>query len=72
MAISQDEFNKAMGQFRLQLNAIMNVFNVYGLTIYVDSAKMEISLLAEQLAKRIQGEDIPIKVVDNYKRRITE
>ena len=57
MKIDRD---KALGQFRLQLNGIMGVFNIYGLDIEVPRAIDEIVNLALRLHERLNGRDIPI------------
>ncbi len=70
--IPQDEYNKAVGQFRLQLNGIMNCFRCYGLDQDVDGAIAEIVMLAEQFGMRVRGKDTPIKVRDKPRRKPIE
>ena len=70
--ISQEQYDKAVGQFRLQLNGIMNCFRCYGMSEDVDGACEEIVKLAEQLGMRVRGKDIPIKVREIPRRRPTE
>ena len=70
--IPEESYKKAIGQFRMQLNGIMNCFRCYGLQEDVDGAMVEITKLAEQLAMRIRGKDIPIMVRSNPRRRPTE
>lgn len=70
--IPQDQYDKALGQFKLQLGAIMNCFRVYGLDHDVDMASVEITKLTELFAMRVRGKDIPIKVRDKPRRRATE
>ena len=70
--IPQESYDKALGQFRLQLGAIMNCFRCYGLQEDVDGAILEIVTLAEQFAMRIRGKNIPIMVRSNPRRRPTE
>ena len=70
--IPQEQYDKALGQFKLQLNGIMNCFRCYGLDPDVDGATGEIIKLAEQFAMRIRGKDIPIKVRDKPRRKPTE
>jgi hypothetical protein len=70
--IPQESYDKALGQFRLQLGAIMNCFRCYGMQEDVDGVIPEIVKLAEQLAMRVRGKDIPIMVRGKPRRRPTE
>lgn len=70
--ISQSEYDKALGQFRLQLNGIMSNFRCYGMNEDVDGASEEIVKLAEQFGMRVRGKDVPIKVRDKPRRKPTE
>ena len=70
--IPQEQYDKAIGQFRLQLSGVMNNFRCYGLQEDVESAIPEIIKLAEQLAMRVRGKDIPIKVRETPRRKPTE
>ena len=70
--VSQDEYDKAIGQFRLQLNGIMYCFRCYGMENDVAGATEEIVTLAEQFGMRIRGKDIPIKVRDYPRRKPVE
>jgi hypothetical protein len=70
--IPQESYDKAIGQFRLQLGGIMNCFRCYGLNDDVDSAIEEITKLTEQFAMRVRGKDIPIKVRETPRRKPTE
>ncbi len=58
MGIEED---KAIGQFKLQLNGVLAPFNLYGMHIYIPPAIKEIERLALQLHRRLNGEDIPIQ-----------
>ena len=58
------EEEKAIGQFKLQLNGAMQPFCgkvSYGQGIYVPQAIEEIVKLALLLHRRLNGEDIPIQ-----------
>ena len=70
--IPQEAYDKALGQFRLQLNGIMNCFRCHGMQEDVDGAMVEITRLAEQFSMRTRGKDIPIKVRDVPRRKPTE
>lgn len=51
---------KAVGQFRLQLNGVFQPFNGYGMNIFIPEAIEAIIRLALQLHRRLNGEDVPI------------
>ncbi len=70
--IPQEQYDKALGQFRLQLNGIMNCFKCYGLDNDVEGACEEIIKLAEQFSMRIRGKNVPIKVRETPRRKPTE
>jgi len=57
-----EEYNKAKGQLRLQLNDVLNIFAMYGMQDYIPGAIDEIIELAEAFGKRVRGKDIPIKL----------
>lgn len=58
--LSDEEYKKAIGQFRLQLNGVFEPFNMYGMDIYIPAAKEQIVELAEAFGKRVRGKDKPI------------
>ena len=62
--IDQEEeaFDKAVGQYRLALNSILNPLRLYGQGHYVDTAKEELVSLAIQLHLKLSGVDIPYQV----------
>jgi len=70
--IPEEQYQKALGQFSMQLNGIMNCFRCYGLEQDVDGAIPEIVKLAEQFAMRVRGKDIPIMVRSKPRRRPTD
>ncbi len=70
--ISQEHYDKALTQFRLQLFGTMNCFRCYGMDTDVDGAMIEIETLAEQFAMRVRGKDIPIQVRNAPRMRPTE
>ena len=70
--ISQHDYDKALGQFRLQLGGILNCFRVYGLDMDVDETFDEIIKLTEQFGMRVRGKDIPIKVREMPRRKPTQ
>ena len=70
--IPQESYDKALGQFRLQLNGIMHCFCCYGLDQDVVGATEEIVKLAELFAMRVRGKSIPIEVRETPRRKPTE
>ena len=66
--IAQEDYDKAKGQLRLQLNGVFEPFNCYGLGAYIPEAIEQVVLLAEQFGQRVRGDDIPI-ALNNYKRK---
>ncbi len=65
--IPEEEYNKAVGQLRLQLNGVFEPFNSYGLDIFIPGAISEVVRLAEDFGLRIRGVDKPISL--EYVRR---
>ena len=57
-----EEWDKAVGQFKLALNGIMSPLRLYGQNHYVDTASEEIVSLAIQLSLRIEGHDFPYHI----------
>lgn len=51
---------KAIGQFKLQLNGTFQPFHGYGQDVFIPEAINQIVGLALQLHRRLNGEDIPI------------
>jgi len=67
--LSDEEEEKAWGQFNLQLNGVFTPFKMYGQDIYVAGAKEEIMALAYQLHWRLSGLDIPIQLSEEAVQR---
>ena len=53
---------KAVGQFRLALNEVLQPFRLYGLQWDIPEAQEQIVKLSLQLHERLNGRDIPIQV----------
>jgi len=76
--VSDESYQKALTQLRLQVSAIMNNFRCYGLQDDVDGkdghggAIDELIKLAEQFSMRVRGKDEPIRVRNTPRRRPTE
>ncbi len=62
-----ESYAKAIGQFRLQLNAVFHPFQAYGLDVYIPGAISEVVKLAEDFSLRCRGQDKPISI--DYVRR---
>jgi len=59
--LSQDDYDKAVGQFRLGLNDdTFKPFRCYGLDIYIPEVISQITDKALRLHRRLNGEDIQI------------
>jgi hypothetical protein len=59
--MSDIDFDKAKGQFMLQLNPILKPFMYHGFKDLIPGAKEEIFNLALQLHDRLNGLDVPIQ-----------
>ena len=62
MPLKPLEPNKAIGQFRLQLNGVFAPFHGYGHDIFISEAIEEVVKLALILHRRLNGEDIPYDI----------
>jgi len=51
---------KAIGQFKLQMNVVMQPFHYYGMGVHIPPAIEAITELALKLHERLNGKDIPI------------
>ena len=60
--VDDESYDKALGQFRLALNDLMQPLRRYGQDVYVDGAKEELVQLALRLHMRLCGQDIPYEV----------
>ena len=58
--VSEEEYGKALSQFRLQLNDVFKPFRFYGQHEFVDGAVEEIVELAVKLSMRLRKKDVPI------------
>jgi hypothetical protein len=66
--LPEEEYAKAVGQLRLQLNGVMEVFMVYGQQPLVTQAIEEVVKLAEDFGLRVRGVDKPIALRKNFSR----
>jgi hypothetical protein len=70
--ISEEQYQKALFHARSQLAAIWNFANCYGLNNGVEQAIDESMKIVEQFGMVVRGKDIPIRVLDEPKSRITD
>jgi len=70
--VSEAEYNKAIGQLRMQVAASLNCFRCYGLDPLVEGAITECIELAEQFAMRVRGKPQPIRVRNEPAPRPTD
>ena len=66
--VSDDEWNKAKWQYTSNVRKLLkDVFDIYGLGVFIDGAVDEIWQLTEDWSMRIRGVDKPINL--DYIRR---
>lgn len=58
------DFDKIIGQYRLQLNGLLKPLRLYGQGGYVDAAMEELVSLAIQVHLKLSGVDIPYEYQD--------
>ncbi len=58
----EEQWEKAIGQFGLALNGILEPLRLYGQGHYVDSAQKEIESLAIQLHLKLYGVEMPFHI----------
>lgn len=64
--LEQRDFDKAVGQLRLQLNGVLEPFQLYGQGDYIPGAISGIVDLAIDFSLRVRGVDKPIQ----YRREL--
>ncbi len=67
MTPDDEKWGKAIGQFRLVLNGVMNPLRLYGQGHYVDTVSEEIVSLAIQLHEKLSGLDERPYIVNHDK-----
>jgi hypothetical protein len=67
IVLSDSDYAKAIGQFRLAVGAVLGAFDMYGMGVFIKGAQDEIVKLAEDFGLRVRGFDKPISI--NYVRR---
>lgn len=66
--IPKDDYDKAIGQLRLQLNGVFAPFRMYGLDVFIPGAKEQAVLLCEQFSMRCRGKQQPIQLPEGAYR----
>lgn len=67
IVLSEEDYAKAIGQLKVAIGAVLSVFCLYGMHVYIRGAQDEIVQLAEDFGQRIRGVDKPISI--DYVRR---
>ena len=62
--MEDEEWDKAIGQYRLKLNGLMQPLRKYGQEQYVDQAIDELVHMGILLHYRLSGEDVPYEYRD--------
>ena len=62
IVLSDEDYIKAIGQFRLAVGALLSVFHRYGLNVFIPGVQDEIVKLAEDFGLRVRGVDKPISI----------
>lgn len=62
--LEQGDYDKAVGQLRLQVGAVLTPFCMYGMDVLVPGAVREIVRLAEDFGLRVRGVDQAISLED--------
>jgi hypothetical protein len=71
--ISDEDYAKLKFQLRTQINAILQMFNCYGLGDYIPGAVEELTTLAENFGQAVRGDNHkPIHVVTKPKLKAIE
>lgn len=60
--LPDEEYEKAVGQLRLNLNGVFECFKCYGLDVFIPGAITEAVKLAEDFGLRVRGVEQPISL----------
>ena len=60
--LSDEDYSKAVGQLRLQLNGVFRPFDLYGLDVFIPGAIDEVIKLCEDFGLRVRGVEQPISL----------
>ena len=67
VVLTDADYAKAVGLFRMAVGGVLSVFNMYGMGDYIGAAQEEIVKLAEDFGQVVRGVDKPISL--EYIRR---
>ena len=68
--LDEEDYKKAEGQLRLNLNDVFNPFNCYGLHLLIPGAIEEVVELAIDFSRRVRGQkDHPIQLKERKNAR---
>jgi len=67
--MKEDDYKKLLFQARGQFGAILNVFDCYGLGLYIPQATEECMQIMENFGQAVRGDDAPIHILDKPKER---
>lgn len=70
--LTDDQYNKLKFQLRGQFVAILNVFNCYGMNNDVLQAIEECVKVTENFGMAVRGNDKPIHILNQLKRKAIE
>lgn len=70
--IPEEDYQKALGQLRLQMNGVFSCFRCYGMDVLVGGAIEEAVHLSEQFAMRVRGKEQPIQMKGIIRSRPTD
>ncbi len=70
--LPENQYKKLLFQARGQLNAIWNSCRCYGLNELVDGNIEETMRIVENFGQAVRGDNKPIHILQEPKRRITE
>ena len=69
MWLSDDDWNKLVGQFRMQVGETLSIFNMYGMGDWVGGAVEEIVELFVDGTQKVRGMDKPYSKIKRIPRR---
>ena len=67
--IPEDAYRKLLFQARGQFVALLNVFDCYGMSLYIPQATDECMQILENFGQAVRGDDAPIHILDKPKER---
>jgi len=58
--LEESDYKKVIGQARLQIGGILQLFATQGMDVYIPEATEAIAQVVEAFGKRVRGKDKPI------------